>query len=147
MCGHRGRWVAIASRGAELLLESLLSRHPHLRDVLVWLSVPGVLHRATNMSDLVMTATWCEIAATSLVLCSRSLSRYRFWGRGGALALPAPSLSGRCHCSGDGFCAEPAINAAQSLGGFPCASILANTVYGSVFLPVDRNVRSSFIHA
>ena len=25
-----------------------------------------------------MTATWCEIAATSLVLCSRSLSRYRF---------------------------------------------------------------------
>ena len=48
VCGHRGRWVAIASRGAELLLESLLSRHPHLRDVLVWLSVPGVLHRATN---------------------------------------------------------------------------------------------------
>ena len=92
----------------------------------------------------------CDVVRNSCDV-SRSVFPFAFavplWGRGGALALPAPSLSGRCHCSGDGFCAEPAINAAQSLGGFPCASILANTVYGSVLLPVDRNVRSSFIHA
>ena len=68
------------------------------------------------------------MTATPIVLCSGSLSRDRFR-------------------SGYGSCAEPAINDAQSSGGFPYASILANTVYGSVLLPEDRNVRSSFIHA
>ena len=44
-------------------------------------------------------------------------------------------------------CLEVVINEAQSSGGLPCASILAKTVYGSVLLPEDRNVRWSLIHA
>ena len=56
-------------------------------------------------------------------------------------------MCGRCYCSGDGCCADPAINDAQPLGGFPCASILVNTAYGSVLLPEARNVLSSFIQA
>ena len=59
----------------------------------------------------------------------------------------APKLSGRRYFSGCGFCLEAVNNEVQSSGGLPCASILAKTVYGSVVLPEDRNVRSSFIHA
>ena len=78
------------------------------------------------LSDLAINATQYEMAAMSIVLCSGSLSRDRFR-------------------FGYGSCAEPAINDAQSSGGFPCASILANTAYGSVLLPEDRKVPSSFI--
>ena len=53
--------------------------------------LPAMRVRTTRLrlllSDLVMTATWCEIAGTSLVLCSRSLSRYRF----GVVAVPSGS--------------------------------------------------------
>ena len=114
-----------------------------------------------GLSDLAMTATWCEIAATSIVFCRADVivPSARLFGvlvvvRSCGIALGAWRYSdsscaaaGRRDCSGYGFCAEPAINDAQSLGGSPCASILANTVYGSVLLPADRNVRSSFIHA
>ena len=65
------------------------------------------------------------------------------WGR----TSVARDLPGRPCSSGCGPCLDAAINEAQSSGGFPRASILAKTVYGSVLLPEDRNVRSSFIHA
>ena len=48
------------------------------REPVTELALEGPVSRMPFLSDLVMTATWCEIAATSLVLCSGSLSRYRF---------------------------------------------------------------------
>ena len=44
-------------------------------------------------------------------------------------------------------CLDAFINEAQSSGGCPRASILANTVYGSDLLPEERSVDRSLTHA
>ena len=67
--------------------------------------------------------------------------------RGGALPLRGLMLSERGYFPACHSCLEVVINAAQSSGGFPRASLLAKTVYGSVLLPEDRSVRWSLTHA
>ena len=44
-------------------------------------------------------------------------------------------------------CLDAVINEAQSSGGCPRASILANTVYGSDLLPEERSVDRSLTQA
>ncbi len=45
------------------------------------------------------------------------------------------------------FCLDAEISDAQLLGGYSCASIQANTLYGSVLLLEERNVDWSLTHA
>ena len=60
----------------------------------------------------------------------------------GAAVHSEPGYFPACHS-----CLEVVSNAAQSSGGFPRASIVAQIEYGSVLLCEDRNVGWSLIHA
>ena len=87
-------------------------------------------------------------AAEILGVSERTFRRWRDrYEAEGAEGLYDRRPVGARYRSACGFWPDAAINAAQSSGGFPRASILANTTYGSVLLPEDRSVRSSLIHA
>ena len=64
-----------------------------------------------------------------------------------AASCPGRTLTERCYFPTSQSCLEAFINEAQSSGGFPRASILAKTVYGSVLLPDERSVDRSLTHA
>lgn len=96
---------------------------------------PAVRHRCSSPCPCCFG--WCCPLASALLVSLLSSPSVHSYSRHGQYL----------YLSGCGFCLEAVINETQSPGGFPCASIPANTVYGSVLLPADRNVRSSFIHA
>ena len=81
--------------------------------------------------------------------CCQPAARWRIRrvSAGASPPLRRPTQSEGIYFPDCQSCLDAVINEAQSSGGFPRASILAKTVYGSFLLPEERSVDWSLTHA